>query len=309
MNLDEIKTLISTPDLEIQYIKDAMNGISKVGGSSGLGSLDKHFRFKKGNFNIFLGLDNVGKSLLIIWLQFISAKKHGWKWVLFMAEDKPAKVRRRLIEWYHMKRITEMTKEEVGVAYKWACDHFVIMNNDRSFTCRSLLQIAETLNKTSPINGLFIDPYNGLDEEHSENGHQEQYKIARDMRLFCNKTGISLWISAHAVSEAVRFTYKKHEREVFINTQDFDVTGHPKVPTKGFIEGGSKWANKADDFFVIHRFINHPDLYKFTEFHALKIKDVETGGMTTALDSPVMLRLDTWHTGFVGEDYCSFDLT
>ena len=66
--------------------------------------------------------------------------------------------------------------------------------------------------------------------------------------------------------------------------------GYIQPPKKSDTEGGQSFANRCDDFITIHRMTNHPMMWMLTEVHVRKIKDKETGGDITFLDSP--LRLD-----------------
>ena len=60
-------------------------------------------------------------------------------------------------------------------------------------------------------------------------------------------------------------------------------------PLKSDIEGGKAFANKADDFIVIHRMTQHPDMWNLTMCEVVKVKDTDTGGSPTKLNSPVLL--------------------
>ena len=69
-------------------------------------------------------------------------------------------------------------------------------------------------------------------------------------------------------------------------------------PSLADVEGGGKWGNRADDVFTIHRYIQHPTEWMYSEIHVRKIKEVETGGRPTALDQPIKLRMTRNNVGF-----------
>ena len=59
--------------------------------------------------------------------------------------------------------------------------------------------------------GLLIDPYNSLVKDpallKSVGGHEYDYQVASEMRLFCKNNNVTIWLNAHAVTEALR---RKH---------------------------------------------------------------------------------------------------
>jgi hypothetical protein len=57
------------------------------------------------------------------------------------------------------------------------------------------------------------------------------------------------------------------------------------------VEGGQKWANKADDFLTVHRHVQDAEKWMITEVHVRKIKEVETGGKVTPHNAPVLVRM------------------
>ena len=61
-----------------------------------------------------------------------------------------------------------------------------------------------------------------------------------------------------------------------------------KPPLKDHIEGGKAFLNRCDDMFVIHRLIKHETHKYLTMVNVEKIKDKDTGGELTALDSPIL---------------------
>ena len=77
-----------------------------------------------------------------------------------------------------------------------------------------------------------------------------------------------------------------------------DKDGYIQAPWKSDVEMGTMKANKADDFVIIHRVINHPYKKSDTEIHVNKIKDVETGGFPTDKDQPVILLMNIDKCGY-----------
>ena len=59
-----------------------------------------------------------------------------------------------------------------------------------------------------------------------------------------------------------------------------------------------KFVNRADDFYVLHRYIQHPSEWMFTHLHVRKIKEIETGGKPTPIDDPIKFRSMIDNVGF-----------
>jgi hypothetical protein len=62
-----------------------------------------------------------------------------------------------------------------------------------------------------------------------------------------------------------------------------------KMPNRTDFEGGSKWANRADNIKIWHRYINHPDLWNYNILSVAKIKQSLTGGRPTRDEDDMIL--------------------
>jgi len=56
------------------------------------------------------------------------------------------------------------------------------------------------------------------------------------------------------------------------------------------VEGGGKFVNRADDFMVVHRYVQHPSDYMYSFIHIRKVKEIETGGRPTAINNPIPIK-------------------
>ena len=76
--------------------------------------------------------------------------------------------------------------------------------------------------------------------------------------------------------------------------------GLPVAPYPEDTEGGGKFVNRADCFLTIHRKVQSPDhsVRRMSEIHVRKVRETETGGEPTPLDSPVLISMNLSHTGF-----------
>jgi hypothetical protein len=75
-------------------------------------------------------------------------------------------------------------------------------------------------------------------------------------------------------------------------------SGYRMPPGKQQSEGGQPFANRCDDFITLHRFTDHPILWKYTQIFTRKVKDTETGGRISFADQPVMMEYNNG-LGFV----------
>lgn len=280
-NLDFVENI----DDQDSYIGSVIDGSFKMGLTTGYLELDKYFRFKEKTLVIINGHDNVGKSIVLWFLAVVSSKLHGWRWIIFSAENSTGGILRKLEEFYLGRPLRDISENEKNRAKEWVKKHFVILKTDNSYTYMDVLNMGEKIiKKNGKYNGLLIDPYNSLyrDSNKSKNSHEYDYDALGDIRHWINKKDCSVYINCHAVTEALRQKYsKEHPR----------YAGLPMPPMKADTEGGGKFSNRADDFVTIHRHTTHPTDYVFSEFHVRKIKEMETGGRPTPFDNPVILKL------------------
>lgn len=254
-------------------VEDYIEGRIPEGLSTGYDELDEYFRFKRGNLVVINGLDNAGKSTFILWLMVIAAVLHGWKWILYMSENSDLNIMNLLIMFYCGKPIKKTTFEERNEAQMFIERHFIHIKPDELVDYKTLKKQFIKIHKYIPVDGIFIDPYNSLDNSTSANTHEMAYSIITDMKLWGRKNDVSIYLNTHAVTSAIR---KKDEE------------GYVLAPDKGDTEGGTKFAAKADEFITIHRVANHIDetTRKITEVHVRKVKDTMTGGKQTPKDNP-----------------------
>jgi len=64
------------------------------------------------------------------------------------------------------------------------------------------------------------------------------------------------------------------------------------------VEGGGKWANRADDVICIHRYTGSAQNWMYSHLHVLKVKENETGGRCTPYEEPIQLRMARNNIGF-----------
>lgn len=268
-------------------------GKVKEGLKFGQWNLDAHLRFKRGNFNIVLGHANVGKTSVVLYLMLLQSIVNDIKWLVFSSENTPVSLIKKLSEFFLGKPINKIEEDEFYMAQDLILRYFIIIDTDKKmYTYAELLEEATDIYHQEGFDGFFIDPYNSLakDKEMFKTlgGHEYDYEVATHFRNWAKQHDVSIWLAAHAVTQALRM---KHP-------QGHEYAGHPIPPSGADIEGGGKFQNRADDMIVIHRYISHPTEWMYNQVHIRKIKETETGGRPTPMDEPIRFRSLPDNVGF-----------
>ncbi len=265
--------------------------------------VDEWLRFKKGAFNICVGHANTGKTTVILYLMLAYALKHDLSWLIFSSENTDYSIARKLIEFKTATPVQKLPDARIEEELNWINDHFKIISVNKIYTARTLMEEAKKIKEVFNYDGLFVDPYNSLAKDaqllRSVGGHEYDYQIASEMRLFCKEYNVSMWLNCHAVTEALR---RKHP-------QDHEFAGFPMPPSMADVEGGGKWGNRADDVVSVHRYTQHPERWMYSDIHVTKVKETETGGRPTPYDAPISLRMMPSNTAFTiaGRDIISVE--
>ena len=267
----------------VGYLNMARSNSLPEGLKFGYDKLDNHWRLKKGSLVIVHGLANVGKSTFMWYIAILAAMAHGWRWVIYTGENDYEFVIRRMMETYSGKSLHSLTQEEWDLAEIFVRTHFVFITNDFTYSYKDLLDIVSKLMEEQHFDAIMVDPYNSLVVDDtiakqikvlSGNKHDYDYMVTTELRVFCRKTGLSVYLNVHTGTEGARRVAKD-----------------PSKPPKMYeVEGGNKFAARADDFITVHRNTKDEGSWMITEIHVDKIKTQETGGRPTAEDKPITLR-------------------
>tara|TARA_R100000278_G_scaffold40193_3_gene35422 strand:+ start:6394 stop:7308 length:915 start_codon:yes stop_codon:yes gene_type:complete len=284
--------MIATTDNIKEKIFDIKEGRIQEGLKIGIPDIDEYIRFKQGNFNLIIGHANVGKTTVICYLLTVWAVLHKLKFVIWSSENTPQSIVRKIIEFKMGKPIHTASKEEISQSIDWCNTYFKIIDVEELYTYKELLKEVNAIKDVWDFQGLVIDPYNSLSKDtqllRSVGGHEYDYQVASELRLFAKKNSVAVFLNAHGVTEAMRRTHpNNHEYE--------------NLPTPlglASVEGGGKWGNRADDVICIHRYTSHPTDWMYSHLHVLKIKETETGGRCTPYEEPIRLRMSKNNVGF-----------
>jgi len=266
---------------QLDIIRNIRSGKIKDGLKLGIPDLDEHIRFKASNFNIVLGHANVGKTTSILYLMLCYSVKHSLKWLVCSSENDSYSLIRKLVEFLDETPINLMSEANFKTHSEFVNKHFRFVDNTVMYDFKTALRMFKEVKKEFKYDGILLDPYNALIKDNelmkSLGGHEYDYQACTEMRMFCKENNVTMWLNTHANTSALRMVYQR----------DHEYAGHPLPPMASDVEGGGKFVNRADDFMVIHRLTLHPKLYTTTMIHIRKVKEIETGGRPTSIDSPI----------------------
>ena len=258
----------------LEYLEDWQDGKIPMGKGLGNKFTDQYIRFKDNQLNFILALDNLGKTHFMLWYFLCLSLKYGIVWDICAMENTPNSSMRRLIQMKGGEPVERMSRDKMYECHKWVDRHFNFFNHELVYKHDDLLKMF----KDSNSNACFIDPYTGLRRDY---GHVGNYNFLHDAREFVNSEK-TLYTSLHTRTEAAsRFYPKGH-----------DLEGYVLPPFKALCEGGQPFANRADDFFTLHRHPSHPNFRYMTELHIQKIKETETGGQQTLSGEPLVFEFN-----------------
>jgi hypothetical protein len=290
---DEDYSFLATPEDYDLYLQQVRDGTLSMGLTTGCPALDEFFLFKEGNLVMTNGIDNTGKSVFTWWLLLQAAMLHGWRGIIFSSENTLGAFMRKMIQFYWGKPLAgsfAMNQTEYDIAKKFVEAHFTLIKAQEDlYNYKDIINmVKKTLNKGDYKYGM-IDPYNSLKIDLSGfsklSTHEFHYEAAAEIKAFGQQKNFGWFVNHHAITQAARA--KDGEKK------------YPVAPNKADTEGGQKFANKADDFLTIHRITQHPEDWMITELHVRKIKDTETGGRPTSLDSPIKFEMYKGGCGFI----------
>lgn len=275
-----------------EHLNKIRNGEIKEGLTLGFPEIDEYFRFKPKNFNVILGHANTGKTTIVLFLMLAYSLKHKIKWLVFSSENEAYSIIRKLIEFLEQKTIDEISAKQFEKHNRFISDHFKIIDSTKMYSYRELLELCTSIKQAWHFDGLLIDPYNSLIKDPklitSVGGHEYDYQATTELRIFAKKHSVAVWLTTHANTAALRWTHRV----------DHPYAGYPMPPNAADVEGGGKFVNRADDFLVCHRYIQHPLEFMYSLLHVRKVKEVESGGRPTSIDDPIRLKALRNNVGF-----------
>lgn len=266
-----------------KYLEDYVNGDIKLGKGIGIPKADYHLSYKESEFTIINGLDNVGKTVWILWYFLVLSVKYNITWCVWSGENQAPQLVRQLIQFRTGKKITDLDTK-TWKHYQTEIEHwFKFVDNKGTYTNKELYSMFVD----SGANGCLIDPYTGMKREFT---HAANYEFLNETREFVNNTGLACYVNTHPNTEAAR--------RIFPLEHEF--AGYQMPPIRSQSEGGQPFANRPDNFLTIHRLVGHPTMQYLTQVFVRKVKDTETGGTPNGNDDPLLFEFNNG-LGFTSE--------
>lgn len=185
----------------LEKIKQVRSGQIKEGLKIDIPDIDEHFRFKAGNFNVLLGHANTGKTTVILYLMLMYSIKHNLRWLVFSSENEPYTLIKKLIEFMEGNVINKIEEEHFNNRSDFINNHFKFIDPTQLYSYKEILELAENVKNAWNYDGLLIDPYNSMMKDKrlakTHNGHEYDYFACSEMRVFCKKFQVTIWLNTH----------------------------------------------------------------------------------------------------------------
>lgn len=286
-----LEKVVSCEEVD-QYLQDILANGYPLGLSTGIESLDKHYRQRLSELDVHVGGANQGKSYWIFWLMLICSVRHDWKWAVYVPENSPPGEFYRIIiqmltgKTFKKGKDNTIKKTEYEIAKEWINDHFFVVDysdDEVLVNYEMLLEKFRELVFRKGINGCLIDPLNDLDMTRPPGvGIDEFYqKMLGKIRKFKQRYELKFHLSVHPVSDADRQTEEHPEQGK-----------RPKVIELSEISGGSIFKNRVDNGISLYRNFYNKEVRNNSEIHVKKVKWQESVGLPTFKEFPVVIRYE-----------------
>ena len=231
--------------------------------STGFKDLDPFMRLVKPSFILMTGTPNCGKSSLTYSIIMKTARKYGFKYMIFSPEHSLAINLKRLIEKYVQKPFDIMfenrcTIDEVTEAVDFIEKHFFFVDKKGdSPDIDWILQRAKYCVDNYQIDGIVTDPYNEINPARSNLREDEHISVLiSKIKRFNRETNTITFMVAHPTKQ--------------IRNPD----GLFEVKSLYDVSGSSHWNNKTDLGVIVTRDFERGQ----TKVRIAKVREVGVGG-------------------------------
>jgi len=257
---------------DVIYAEDIYDGIMNVydngfeaAETTHIPEIDEHFKWKKGQLNLWSGIGNAGKSTMLEYLVMTKAIKAGWKVALFSPENYPSnEFFFQLTEIYLGADCTpdnrfRPKREEFIKAYEFINKHFFYIYPEKLSPTPEYIKTKffELIIKEQ-VDICILDPFNQLTNDYTKfAGRDDRYleTVLGDFGKFARENNVSFNIVAHP-----------HKLQ---KTPD----GNYPCPDVFELSQGAMWNNKMDNIMIYHRPFNVTDpMNPAAELHTKKAK-------------------------------------
>jgi hypothetical protein len=260
---------------EDDVLYQVARGTREMGKAFGVRTLDRYLAYKKNQYLLVVGNQNVGKTFVVLWMLTMLAKKHGMKFLVLIMENDVNQAKRDIAQFYTETLIVKGSSEAaVKEGLEFANKHFRFLNTiDHRYDYKTALKAAEQTFDKWQYDGFFIDPYNAMQmnlKGTGLSGYDYHLEASNEIQHFTKRV-VSVILSCHVTSEAARSGV---------------------APILDNVQGGMSFTAKAHDGIVIYRNMKDPHDKYITEISVSKIKDRQTGGDWTPYDQPIRLKME-----------------
>ena len=155
----EEQKLILPDNYQDDTLKAWHEGKLKIGLGIGC-DLDHHLRYKQGQFNLTMGVDNVGKTFFKAWYYTCLAKNQGKTFCIYSTENEVWDFKEMIMSFYCSKDIRQLSDKEFYQVKSWVEGHFTFIDDRGFYTMEQLL--SEFSNKIQNYEEMEKHPPNPL---------------------------------------------------------------------------------------------------------------------------------------------------
>lgn len=226
-----------------------MNGFEngqQRGQTTYIDAVDKAWKWRKTEVNVWSGYQNEGKSLFLNQLSVIKSYFDGDKFAVFSPENMPMDdFYNDLIEMFigtttdPFYKEAQMNKGQYLEAMSFVDKHFFLIYPDFDFTLQTILDKVKYLVRKQGIDHLIIDPYNTIEHLMKPNEREDLYisRFMATLKRFAIEQNISIHLVAHQITQR----------------PNKDDGGRLPKPLLNNIKGGGTFADKADNVLFVWR--------------------------------------------------------
>lgn len=208
----------------------------------------KMWSWREGEFNIWTGYQNEGKSQFLIFLCLLKAIKEDWKFAFFSPEnDPPDDFFDDLVQTIlgkstdpHSKGFDVTEKEYLGAMELVENNFFFVYPENQGkpdYTIENIESIFEYLIFEHQVKGVIVDPYIKIKHQYESGEHEHQYaaRFMMERVFFARKQNVSYHLVMHQT------TPSKSENGNYVEVDEYK------------IKGGGTFADSADNVLTVQR--------------------------------------------------------
>ena len=293
------KPLICRPDDCLQdMLLDLKRGKEK-GSTTHIKELDKCWTWRKGEFNIWTGYANEGKSLFLRFLAIIKCIMDGWRFIFCAPEDFPAK--EFFDDMVHTIAGGPTDKDHpfcIGSddyieAFNKIKDNIIFLYlHPPGNTIRSTLDEMAKIIENERIDGIIIDPLIKFSRPKDMSERDDIYAayVTSIVTDFSRKYNVSANLVMHQLTPRIQ------------------ENGFYPKPSMYSIKGGGTWSDGTDNILSIWRpFYAKDKLSTEVVFASQKIKKQKLVGIPQEFPMRFDRRTNRFIDGKTNEDLFNFD--